>query len=139
MTRSSLRLLAIAALAAALTACAASAAGPTPAGGPPVDEAAATEMARTAFEGYNSGDYQVWARDWSDTMRGAITADDFAKVREQLMAGVGRFVSIDGVTYAESKPGIHRYTFQVTFEKGAASVWFGFISGSPKIEGVTFE
>lgn len=133
------RTIAITALAIAIAACSTTTAAPTGGSTPPVDEARATAIAQNALEGYNSGDYAVWARDWSETMLGVIKDKDFQAVRAQLMETAGRFVSIDGVTYRESKPGVHRYTFAVTFERMPGTFWISFVGDSPKIEGVKFE
>lgn len=132
------RILVTGILATALVACTTPAA---PAGGstPPVDEAGATAIAQNALDGYNSGEYEVWARDWSDTMRSVIRDADFQAARSQLMANTGRFLAIEGVAYQETKPGIHRYTFTVAFEKMTTPFWISFIGDSPKVEGVKFE
>lgn len=133
-----LRTLAITALVTSIAACSTVGAAPVTSE-PPVDEAAATAIAINAFEGYNAGDYATWTRDWSTLMTGAIKERDFVAVREQLMERIGRFVAIESVAYSESKPGVHRYTFTVRFEKATAPVWFGWFTGSPKVEGVKFE
>ena len=132
------RIIIATALAAAIAACSSTAAAPVGSSTPPVDEAQATEIARNALEGYNSGDYAVWARDWSDLMTGAIKEADFLAFRDRFMPNTGRFVAIESVTYAETKPGVHRYTFSVRFENLTAPVWFSFFDGSQEIEGVQF-
>lgn len=133
-----LKVLAITTLAAALAACSSVGAAPATSE-PPVDEATATAMAVNALEGYNAGDYAVWARDWSDLMTGAIKEADFLAFREQAMSSKGRFVAIEAVAYQQPRPGVHRYTFTVRFEKLTGSIWFGWLDGSRQIEGVKFE
>jgi hypothetical protein len=133
-----IRYLVVVSLAAALAACGTTTAAPAGGSNPPVDEAQATAIARNALEGYTSGDYAVWARDWSDLMTGAIKEADFLAFREQFLSRTGAFVAIESVTYAETKPGVHRYTFTVRFEKLTADVWFSWFDGSPKVEGVQF-
>lgn len=138
MKHSIVRILAITALTAALTACGTAGAAPATSE-PPVDEATATAIATNALGGYNSGDYATWARDWSTLMTGAIKEADFLAFREQLIARTGRFVAIESVAYRQSKPGVHRYTFSVRFERLTAPVWFAWLDGSQKVEGVKFE
>jgi len=132
------RTFAVALIVATLAACGSAGAAPA-AAPPPVDEATATQIAANALDGYNAGDYATWARDWSALMTGAIKEADFLAFRAQLMPKTGRYVAIESVAYQQPKPGIHRYTFTVRFEKLTGSVWFGWLDGSPKIEGVKFE
>lgn len=45
------------------------------------------------LNGYNSGDYTVFARDFDDTMRKAENQDVFAQTRTQLLQKIGTYVS----------------------------------------------
>ncbi len=45
------------------------------------------------LNGYNSGDYAVFARDFDDTMRAAETEPVFVQTRTQLMGQLGPYVS----------------------------------------------
>lgn len=129
----------IAALAIAIAACSGTSAAPATASTPPVDEATATEILESAMDGFNRADYAAWSRDWSDLMRSAIDEGAFLEMRSALLPTTGRFVAVKDVRYAETKPGVHRYTFSVAFEKIDGTVWLGFVSGSPKVEGIKFE
>lgn len=106
----------------------------------PVTEEQALVMAENALEAFNTGDYDAWSSDWSDTMKGAIDEGAFVQFRDQFHAALGDYVSIAGATGAPGEnPGFYRWTFDVVFEKADYRVWFGFADGSPLIEGVSFE
>jgi hypothetical protein len=130
-------LLVVALLLGTLAACstAPTASVPPPAN-PAVDEAEATEMARSALEGYNAGDYARWTRDWSPAMKAAIPEAAWRDGLDEAYATLGRYVSIDGVELVSFEPGTYGYTFTVTFERKVATVRFAFVGDSPLVDGV---
>jgi hypothetical protein len=111
---------------------------PTPATSPipSVEEAEATAMARNALDAFNAGDYAAWSRDWSDTLRAAINESAFLAFREQTVARLGKYVSIEDTTLTSVKAGTHRWVFTVRFEQATATLSFGFVDGRTAIEGV---
>lgn len=119
-----------------VTACAqSSAAVPSP-----VTEEQAVQMAESALEGFNAGDYVLWSADWSPTMKQAIDEDAFLAFRDQFHSQLGDYVEIAEVTGSPgADAGTFRWTFDVEFENGAYQMWFGFKQGSTLIEGVSFE
>jgi Protein of unknown function (DUF3887) len=121
------RIAVIVALAAAIAACSSTAAAPATAPvAPSVDEAAATEIAGAALAAFNAGDYAGWTRDWDDAMKAAIKESDFLAVRDQLMASLGRYVSLGTPTLSSRTAGTFRWTFPVTFEKASGTFWIAF-------------
>lgn len=121
---------------ALLAACA-----PTPGGDPSdpnrtVDEAEAIELARSAFDALNDGDYAKYSAHWSNEMKAAIEEETFLAFRQDVLATVGPFVSIKEVTTTSVEPGTYRYVFTVAFERGEAQLAFGFKEGSDLIQGV---
>ena len=106
---------------------------------PVVDAAAATTMATRALTGFNEGDYAAWSADWSDTMKAAIDEPAFLAAREQLMATLGKYVSLSDPQLGSYVPGTYRWTFAVAFEQQPATFWISFKGDSPRIEGVRFE
>ena len=72
---------------------------------PVVDAAAATTMATRALTGFNEGDYAAWSADWSDTMKAAIDEPAFLAAREQLMATLGKYVSLSDPQLGSYVPG----------------------------------
>jgi hypothetical protein len=135
--RRRLRLLAVAVVAAVVfVACGQSAPDPTS----PVTEEQAVAMAANALEAFNRGDYAAWSKDWSEAMKTAIDEDAFLDFRQEYRAALGDYVSIEDVDGAPgSSAGVYRWTFDVAFEKADYRMWFGFVEGSPLIEGVSFE
>lgn len=108
--------------------------------GSPVSEEQAIEMADSALQALNAGDYAGWSRDWSETMKSAIDEQAFLAFREEARAQLGDYVAIESVTGAPGETsGFYRWTFQVQFEQADYGIWFGFREGSPLIEGVQFE
>lgn len=106
----------------------------------PITEAEAVEMAENALEAFNRGDYAAWSRDWSQTMKSVIDEKAFLSFREDYHDTLGDYVAITGVAGAQGKAsGTYRWTYDIAFERGEYRMWFGFKSGSPLIEGVSFE
>jgi Protein of unknown function (DUF3887) len=106
---------------------------------PAVTEARATEIATNALTAFNDGDYAGWTRDWSATMKNAISESDFLAFRDQVIDAKGRFVEIEGVALGSSKPGTYRYTFTVAFENASAKVAFAFVGDGTVVDGVHYE
>jgi hypothetical protein len=132
-----IRLTTVLALVAAITACGSG--GTPPNGAPSVGQARAAEIAGSALAAFNEGDYAGWSRDWDAAMKGAITESDFLAIREQLLASVGRYVSLGTPTLSSKTSGTFRWTFPVTFEKAAGTFWIAFRDGTDDIAGLRFE
>ena len=97
-------------------------------------------MAENALEAFNTGDYDVWTRDWSEVMRSAIDAEAFHAFRSQFHTSLGDYVAIRGVEGGPgADSGTYRWTFDVEFDKASYKMWIGFREDSPLIEGVSFE
>jgi hypothetical protein len=120
--------------AAVLTACGAPSSPGT--GERTVDEPEARALAESAFDALNRGDYEAYSANWSADMKAAIGPDAFASFRSNVMADLGRYVSIEGIETASVQPGTYRYIFTVAFERGTAQLAFGFREGSDLIQGV---
>jgi hypothetical protein len=120
---------------AAIAACSVSAA-PTASVIPSVDEARARQIAENALDALNRGDFTTYSRDWSPTMKAAIGEKNFQAFREQIVASLGRYVSIESVALSSTKPGTYRYTFTLRFERGTGKLAFGFVDGGTLVEGV---
>jgi hypothetical protein len=86
---------------------------------PGVTEDEARSMAESMLEAYNSGDYDVWSRDWSDAMKAAIDRETFESFREQTLPVTGSFVEITSVELkpGEQDPDVARFEFRTTFER----------------------
>lgn len=105
----------------------------------PVTEDQAIEIADNALVGYNLADYEVWTRDWSQTMTAAIGPDAFASFQEEYHAVLGDYLAIaraEGGAGADA--GTYRWTFDVQFENAEIQMILGFKAGSPLVEGVRF-
>lgn len=122
-----------------LVAACGSAPATSPAPTETVDEARATEIASAAFEAFNAGDYAGWSRDWSTTMKTAIPEDAFRAWRASAVEQLGSYVSLGKPTRSSKQPGTTRWSFQVTFERGTASIGFAFVDGRAEVEGVFVE
>ena len=119
-----------------LAACAGTAA-PGASTGSPVTEAEARAMTENMLAAYNSGDYAAWSKDWSSTMKSAITEQAFREFQRASMLTTGSFKSIDSITSRPGeKPGVTRWESTVTFENGRYLFMIAFDSGSKQIEGV---
>lgn len=106
----------------------------------PITEVQATEMAENAMRAFNESDYTAWSRDWSETMKAAISEQAFLAFRDQYHGQLGNWVAVTNVTGSPgADEGTYRWTFDLEFENGVYRMWFGFKEGSPLIEGVTFE
>jgi hypothetical protein len=106
---------------------------------PAVDESRAVDIATDAFTAFNEGDYSGWSRDWSDAMRSAIPQEAFEAWRASVLDELGRFVSLGIPERSERQPGTYRWSFPVTFERGAATIGFAFAGGGNRVEGVFVE
>jgi hypothetical protein len=132
-TKRLLNLVAGGALALALAACSAGAATPAPTD---VDEKRATEIATSAMAAFNAGDYAGWSRDWSAEMKAAINEQAFLRFREQAMGGLGAYQSIEKAERVVKQEGTYRWVFTMKFEKGTATIGFGFKEGGVQVTGV---
>lgn len=138
-TTTRVRLRWIAALLSGAVLMAACGGTPNPVGSP-VSEEQAIEMAESALQAFNAGDYAGWSQDWSETMKSAIDEQAFLAFRDQALAQLGDYVAIKSVAGAPGETaGFYRWTFEVHFEQADYGIWFGFKEGSPLIEGVQFE
>lgn len=105
----------------------------------PVTEDQAIEIADNALVGYNLADYEVWTRDWSQTMTAAIGPEAFVSFQEEYHAVLGDYVAITGAEGGQgADAGTYRWTFDVQFENAEIQMILGFKAGSPLIEGVRF-
>ena len=104
-----------------------------------VDADTATGIANSAFEAFEVGDYGGWSRDWSEAMRSAITEEAFHDWRTTVVEQLGGFVSIGAPTLTSRQPGTYRWSFPVTFERGTATIGFGFTEDGTEIQGVFVE
>ena len=62
----------------------------------------AAALVENAMQGFASGDYAAWSRDWADAMKGAIPEDAFLAYRQQVIDGLGAYQSIESVVIAPS-------------------------------------
>jgi hypothetical protein len=103
-----------------------------------ISETQAQAMAENALQGYNTGNYATWSRDWSGTMKAAISEQVFLEFRDQMMPETGKFISIESV---EMKPGeaigVVRFEFLANFENKQQVFMLAFLEEGDKIEGVT--
>lgn len=135
MIRSTLLNLSIGAVVVVAIAACGPAAGSDP-GLRTVDQERATEMAQDALQALNDGDYAGYSEHWSDEMKAAIKEADFLAFRDQVMANLGEYVSIEDVELTSVAEGTYRYVFTVAFERGEADLAFGFHEGSNQVQGV---
>lgn len=101
-----------------------------------VDQERATEMAQSALEALNEGDYARYSEHWSDEMKAAINEESFLAFRDQVLTNLGPFVAIEGVETTSVQPGTYRYVFTLAFERDEAKLAFGFVEGSDLIHGL---
>lgn len=100
-------------------------------------EEQAAEIATSAMEAFNAGDYAGWSRDWSAAMKGAIGEEDFLAYREQVLAQLGEFQSIESITLAPgSSNGFVRWVAVTKFENGRMQFGFGFEEDGREVTGV---
>lgn len=104
-----------------------------------VDANRATEIANGAFAAFDVGDYVGWSRDWSDAMRSAIPEEAFQGWRSSVLEQLGRYVSLGTPVLTSRQPGTYRWSFPVTFERGTATIGFGFTESGDEVEGVFVE
>lgn len=104
-----------------------------------VDSDAATAIASSAFEGFDADDYAGWTRHWSDAMRTAIPEEAFRAWRATVVERLGQFVSLGTPVLTSRQTGTYRWSFPVTFDRGSATVGFGFAQDGNKVEGVFVE
>lgn len=104
-----------------------------------VDADAATEIASAAFDAFRAGDYDGWSHDWSEAMRSAIPEEAFQDWRSTVVEQLGEFVSLGTPVLTSRQPGTYRWSFPVDFERGTATVGFGFAQGGNEVEGVFVE
>jgi hypothetical protein len=100
-------------------------------------EAQATEIAENAMKGFREGNYAVWSRDWTDTMKGAIKEEGFLSYREQVIANYGEYQSIASIEQIQSQTkGYVRWSIIANFEKGQIRFNFAFKEDGRLIEGI---
>jgi hypothetical protein len=100
-------------------------------------EAQATEIAENAMKGLREGNYAVWSRDWTDTMKGAIKEEGFLSYREQVIANYGEYQSIASIEQIQSQTkGYVRWSIIANFEKGQIRFNFAFKEDGRLIEGI---
>jgi hypothetical protein len=102
-----------------------------------LSQAEATAMIDSAMQGFNTGDYAVWSRDWDAAMKAAIKDADFQSYRSQVVARYGSYLSLESV---EMLPGLNegfvRWSAVVNFEKGKMKFTFGYMNDGREIKGV---
>lgn len=97
----------------------------------------ATELAENAMQGFATGNYAAWSRDWSETMKGAISEDAFLTFRQEVISTMGAYQSIESVTIAPSTTeGYVRWVVVANFEKGQMEYAFSFRQDGKLVEGV---
>ena len=107
---------------------------------PPVSALTAQEaitLAEEAMAGLASGDFAVWSRNWSTTMKEAISEEAFLAYREELLSTMGAYQSIESVSLAQANTaGYVRWVAVTNFEKGQMEFAFSFEQDGRLIEGV---
>ena len=100
-------------------------------------EAQAAELAENAMQGFATGDYAAWSRDWSEVMKGAISEDAFLTYRQEVITAMGTYQSIESVTIAPSTAeGYVRWVVVANFEKGQMEFAFSFRQDGKLVEGI---
>ena len=93
-------------------------------------------MSQNMLAAYNSGDYESWSRDWSQTMKRAISEDAFEAFRTETIAQTGEFEEIVSITSRPGdNPGVTRWESRARFENGEWILMIAFNDGSKLIEG----
>lgn len=100
-------------------------------------QAQATELAENAMQGFASGDYAVWSRDWSQTMKNGINEAAFLAYRQEVSKVMGAYQSIESVTMAPSTTeGYVRWVVVANFENGQMEFAFSFPQDGKLVEGI---
>lgn len=100
-------------------------------------QAEATELAENAMQGFASGDYATWSRDWSQTMKNGINEAAFLAYRQEVSKVMGAYQSIESVTMAPSTTaGYIRWVVVANFENGQMEFAFSFRQDGKLVEGV---
>jgi len=105
----------------------------------------ADDMAQNMMQGLKQNDYAMFSRDLSDTMKGAIDADAFAAMVDQLSATIGTYESMSFYQASNTKQNDVAYTsviYKAKFsdEEGdvLVTVTFSGEEGSKVIDGLFF-
>jgi hypothetical protein len=104
-----------------------------------VDADTATGIANAAFEAFEVGDYAGWSHDWSAAMHSAIPEQAFQDWRSTVIEQLGEFVSLGNPALTSRQPETYRWSFPVTFERGTATIGFGFAEDGSEVQGVFVE
>lgn len=100
-------------------------------------EAEFTVIAEHAMQGFATGDYTAWSRDWDAAMKGAIKEKEFLTFREQVLASVGEYRSIAAIEMRPSaQKGYIRWSVVANFEQGQVRFDFAFKEDGTQIVGV---
>lgn len=100
-------------------------------------QAQAAELAENAMQGFATGDYAAWSRDWSEGMKGAVAEDTFLAYRQEVISTMGAYQSIESVTIAPSTTeGYVRWVVVANFEKGQMEFAFSFRQDGRLVEGI---
>ncbi|MBX3002202.1 MAG: DUF3887 domain-containing protein [Caldilineaceae bacterium] len=97
----------------------------------------ATEIVENAMNGFATGNYTIWSRDWTDAMKDAIKEGDFLSYRQQVIANYGGYQSIASIEKLPGQTkGFVRWSVIANFEKGQIRFSFGFKEDGNRVEGV---
>jgi hypothetical protein len=86
----------------------------------------------------DSGNYNAFIKDFSDTMKSAFPETEFEKVRELLTDTSGKFISLSEPVLSNSE-GYARYTFPCKYEKEDLAALVVFAVGGSQVEGLFFD
>jgi hypothetical protein len=104
---------------------------------PAVGFGAAAEIAENLLAGFNDGDYETFARDFSPAVRGGIDEKGFLQFREQFLAEHGAFEFVYEIDLIDGvNEGVVNYLFTCRFERGDLVVRLAFPEQGMQIEGV---
>ena len=108
--------------------------------GEPVTEEQVRSMAESALLGLNDDNYDAWTAHFGTMMKAAVPRDVFTTVRDSVLAGVGAFESIEGITSEPAQTEGHtRWIVTGNFEQGQLRLIYVIPNDGNRIEGVTFE
>jgi hypothetical protein len=104
---------------------------------PAVSFGVAAEIGENLLAGFNEGDYETFARDFSPAMRAGIDEKSFSQFREQFIAEHGDFGFIYEIDLIDGvNEGVVNYLFTCHFERGDLVVRLAFPEQGMLIEGV---
>jgi len=91
--------------------------------------------------GMNSGNYDMFSANFSDTMKAAMDSEKFAQLSYMLQATIGKYMSKEGAANVDEADGYYRAVFTAHFtDDDPVSVTMSFRKGGGehKVEGLWF-